>query len=98
MFCLSRHHQHHADLAFWNSGFDKSIVLVVDSQGHHVNKQKNDLVESESIYVYDRLKKPSRLYKSVIRYVPEEGVDSGRNLKEFKHNILIRIILVWDLL
>ena len=57
LFCLSKHHQHHADLAFWNSGFDKSIVLVVDSQGHHVNKQKNDLVESESIYVYDRLKK-----------------------------------------
>lgn len=78
------HHQHHADLAFWNSGFDKSIVLVVDSQGHHVNKQKNDLVESESIYVYDRLKKPSRLYKSVIRCVPEEGVDSSRKFERIQ--------------
>ena len=97
MFCLSKGIINIMRLAFWNSGFDKSIVLVVDSQGHHVNKQKNDLVESESIYVYDELKKPSRLYKSVIRYVPEESVDNGRKLKEFKHNILIRIILVWDL-
>ena len=72
------HHQHHADLAFWNSGFDKSIVVVVDSQGHYVNKQKNDLVESESIYVYDRLKKPSRVYKSVIRDVLEKDVSSRK--------------------
>jgi len=78
------HHQYHADLAYWNSGFDKCIVVVVDSQGDHVNKQKNDLVESESIYVYDGKKRPSRVYKSVIRYVPEEGVDSGRKFEKIK--------------
>ena len=30
------------------------------------------------------MKKPSRLYKSVIRYVPEEGVDSGRKFERIQ--------------
>jgi carbamoyltransferase len=73
----NEHHRYHAELAYWNSGFDKSIVVVVDSQGQHVNKF-NDLVESESIYVYDGLKRPKRLYKSVIREISESNFTSRK--------------------
>ena len=80
---VNGHHQHHADLAYWNSGFDKCIAVVVDSQGHYVNRDANDLVESESIYVYDGVKRPSRVYKSVIRDVLEKDV-TGRKFEKIQ--------------
>jgi len=43
----SVHHLHHASLAFYNSGFDKALVLVVDACGGVVGE---DEYEGESIY------------------------------------------------
>ena len=43
----SVHHLHHASLAFYNSGFDKALVVVVDACGGVVG---DDEYEGESIY------------------------------------------------
>lgn len=42
-----KHHLCHASLAFYNSGFEKSIVIVVDGQG---SLFANDLAECETVY------------------------------------------------
>jgi carbamoyltransferase len=42
------HHLSHASLAFYNSGFEKSIVVVVDGQG---SLFKNSLAEYETVYL-----------------------------------------------
>jgi carbamoyltransferase len=42
------HHLSHASLAFYNSGFKKSIVIVVDGQG---SIYTDSLVEGETIYL-----------------------------------------------
>jgi carbamoyltransferase len=42
------HHLCHASLAFYNSGFSESIVVVVDGQG---SLYKNGLSESETVYL-----------------------------------------------
>ena len=42
------HHLCHASLAFYNSGFEKSIVVVVDGQG---SLFVDNLVESETVYL-----------------------------------------------
>lgn len=42
------HHLSHAALAFYNSGFDESLVVVVDGQG---TLYSDDLVEGETIYL-----------------------------------------------
>ena len=43
-----KHHLCHASLAFYNSGFQKSIVVVVDGQG---SIYANSLAECETIYL-----------------------------------------------
>jgi carbamoyltransferase len=43
-----RHHLCHASLAFYNSGFDKSIIVVVDGQG---SLFANNLAECETVYL-----------------------------------------------
>jgi hypothetical protein len=42
------HHLSHASLAFYNSGFDKSIVVVVDGQGSIFT---DSLAECETVYL-----------------------------------------------
>ena len=42
------HHLSHASLAFYNSGFEKSIVVVVDGQG---SLYTNSLTECETVYL-----------------------------------------------
>ena len=42
------HHLSHASLAFYNSGFDKSLVVVVDGQGTLYN---DNLAEGETVYL-----------------------------------------------
>jgi carbamoyltransferase len=44
----NRHHFAHAGIAFYNSGFDKCLVVVVDGEG---SKFKNTVSECESVYV-----------------------------------------------
>lgn len=41
------HHLYHASLAFYNSGFDKSLIIVVDGFG----KNEGSIRECESVYV-----------------------------------------------
>lgn len=42
-----KHHLCHSSLAFYNSGFEESIVVVVDGQG---SIYKDSLTESETVY------------------------------------------------
>ena len=59
------HHLNHASLAFYNSKFDDSLVVVVDGAGSRV---KDNLIEVESIfYFYGR--KKIVLHKNLIKDV-----------------------------
>lgn len=42
------HHQQHASLAFYNSGFEKSLVIIIDRNGSYVNNKGH---ECESVLV-----------------------------------------------
>ena len=42
------HHLSHAGISFYNSGFDKSLVVVVDGEG---SKFENAVSECESVYI-----------------------------------------------
>jgi carbamoyltransferase len=56
------HHLNHASLAFYNSGFDKSLVVVVDGAGSTIN---DNLVEVESVFLFDQ-EKNTLIYKNII--------------------------------
>jgi carbamoyltransferase len=45
------HHLCHASLAFYNSGFDQAIVVVIDRNGSSHPRSNKTIVESESIFV-----------------------------------------------
>ena len=53
--CLQHHHLHHAYNGFYNSGFKKAGVLVIDGAGSHIQKKSelNSLYrEIESCYTF----------------------------------------------
>ena len=56
------HHLNHASLAFYNSGFDKSLVVVVDGAGSTI---KDNLVEVESVFLFEQ-EKNTLIYKNII--------------------------------
>jgi len=56
------HHAAHAHISFYNSGFDKSLVVVVDGHGGFVS---DDLTEVESLYEFS-LDEYKLLYKNVV--------------------------------
>ena len=58
----SDHHLNHASHAFYNSGFDKSLVVVADGSGSTI---KGNLVEVESVFVFDK-KESTLIYKNII--------------------------------
>lgn len=58
----SDHHLNHASLSFYNSGFDESLVVVVDGAGSTV---ENNLVEVESVFLFNK-KTNDLIYKNVI--------------------------------
>lgn len=58
----SDHHLNHASLAFYNSGFDESLVIVADGSGSTI---KDNLVEVESVFLCNQ-KKNDLIYKNVI--------------------------------
>ena len=62
-----RHHLAHAAGAYFNSGFDKSLVLVVDGSGS-LDKIS---FEAESVYLAEGLKF-KEIYKNFIKLFPEE--------------------------
>lgn len=62
-----RHHLAHAAGAYYNSGFDKSLVLVVDGSGS-LDKLS---FEAESIYVAEGTRF-TEIYKNFIKLFPEQ--------------------------
>lgn len=58
----SDHHLNHASLAFYNSGFGESLVVVADGSGSTI---KDNLVEVESVFLYTR-EKNDLIYKNIV--------------------------------
>lgn len=56
------HHLNHASLAFYNSGFDQSLVIVADGSGSTI---RDNLVEVESVFLFNQ-KKNNLIYKNLI--------------------------------
>lgn len=59
-FC-DHHHLAHASLAFYDSGFDKSLVVVVDRAGAKFN---DSIREGESVFIAEYPNKFTPVYKS----------------------------------
>ena len=82
----SKHHRNHASLAFYNSGFDKSIVFVADGagevcfatapEGRFINYK-----ESESVYVGGYPNTMDPIYKNFGSY---EGHDYTKEIQFWK--------------
>lgn len=49
----NRHHECHAANAFYNSGFDDAVCVVMDGKGSAVVKDELNFCEVESIFVHD---------------------------------------------
>lgn len=47
----STHHLCHASLAFYNSGFDKALVIVIDRNGSNHPDSRGMMFESETVFV-----------------------------------------------
>lgn len=57
----SEHHLYHATVSFYNSGFDKALIVVVDSAGNVIADHFN---ECESIYIGEYPDKFTPIYKN----------------------------------
>ena len=80
------HHKVHAANAFYNSGFDKAMVLIADRTGSYIERFR----EAESVYTAEYPAKFTPLYKSY--FLLHKGIDHdiendilAEYLKE-KHN------------
>jgi len=56
------HHLNHASLAFYNSNFDESLVVVADGSGSEI---KDGLVEVESVFVFNQ-EKNTLIHRNVV--------------------------------
>ena len=56
------HHLNHASIAFYNSKFDQSLVIVVDGSG---SKISDNMVEVESVFTFNR-EKNTLIYKNAV--------------------------------
>lgn len=72
------HHFNHASLAFYNSTFDKSLVVVVDGSG---SVTKNNLVEVESIFLFNK-GKGSLIYKNVVEPFASYSLPWDKKIKD----------------
>lgn len=57
----TEHHLYHAALSFYNSGFDRALIVVIDSAGKVIN---NNIRECESIYIGEYPNKLNPIYKN----------------------------------
>lgn len=76
------HHLNHASLAFYNSKFNKSLVIVVDGAG---SKVRDNLLEVESIFVFNK-EKNTLIYKNVIKDVLTSDFDAQKFLNMWTDN------------
>jgi carbamoyltransferase len=78
------HHLHHASLSFYSSGFDHSLVFVIDRNGSIVFDDKQKIGrEAESVFKYDYDNGISILYKSFWTY-PEFQSNKQKTLSTLK--------------
>jgi carbamoyltransferase len=56
------HHLNHASIAFYNSKFDESLVVVADGSGSEI---KANIVEVESVFIFNR-DKNTLIYKKAV--------------------------------
>jgi len=71
------HHRHHASLAFYNSQFDKSIVIVADGSGQN----EGSIRECESVYIAEYPNNFKPIYKNYLRI---SGLDPDKDLERVK--------------
>ena len=71
----SDHHLNHASLAFYNSGFDESLVVVADGSGSTI---KDNLVEVESVFSFNR-EKNTLIYKKAVEKFSAFDLPWGKN-------------------
>jgi len=80
-----KHHVGHASLAYHNSGFDESLIFVIDGSGSvFVDEIGNSLGECESVFEYNKNRK-KLLYKKVRQvgtHVTDQFIPS---LSEYDH-------------
>ena len=84
----SNHHRNHASLCFYNSGFDKSLILVADGAGEvflSTSSQKKLLMykESESLFVGNYTNTFTPIYKNFGSYL---GHNYTYHIEEFNKN------------
>ena len=73
----SNHHLSHAGISFFNSGFEKAIVIVADAGGSTYNQNKN-ICECESIYLMSYNKSIEPILKNYF-------ISATSNLEELKN-------------
>ncbi len=84
----SKHHRNHASLSFYNSGFDKAIILVADGAGevNFATAEDGKFInykEIESLYVGDYPSSIEPIYKNFGSY---EGHNYTKELARWKKN------------
>lgn len=76
------HHRQHASLAFYNSGFDRAAVVVIDGHGSNFfTKNENDLKECETIYEVSYPANFKTVYKKLL---------CNSNKKQSKYEQLVK--------
>lgn len=58
-----QHHLFHASNSFYNSGFEKSLVLVIDASGGPLDQRTFDTFECDSVYIAEYPCKFKPIYK-----------------------------------
>jgi carbamoyltransferase len=78
----TNHHLNHAYPAFYNSGFEESLVIVIDGNGSVVYKEdKTFLVEVESVFSFNK-KENQLVYKNIVEYKQTDTLSWNSKLKE----------------
>ena len=75
------HHLYHASNAFYNSGFERSLVFVADSTGAQINN-KTDAYESESLYIAEYPDKFTPILKNYWSHSPTKNKEVKRVKKK----------------
>jgi len=76
------HHLAHASLAFYNSGFEKSLVFVIDRNGARFNNFR----ESESIFIAEYPNNFVPIYKSYYLYkIGENDIEVNNEINKLKN-------------
>lgn len=82
----THHHLYHASIAFYNSGFEKSLVVVIDSSGAILK----DMHECESVYIVEYPDKIIPIYKNYHSSNPQnldKDIDGCRYICKSQYGI-----------